>query len=218
MSLRYGQRPPPHGIPDPSPPRYSVGIVATPDAAEIRAFKTVKAWEAFLSKPGTLSKGVWLRIYKKGSGVPSITYAEALDGALCHGWIDSLKRSFDASSWIQRFSPRKPRSLWSKINTGHVERLTQAGRMKAGGLREVEAARSDGRWQKAYVGSKETEIPQDFLAAVAKHKTAKAFFGTLNRANIYAIAWRLQTAKKPETRQKRFDVLLEMLKAGRKIH
>lgn len=192
--------------------------MATPDEAEIRSFATVKAWEAFLAKPGGLSKGVWLRIYKKGSGIRSVTYAEALDGALCHGWIDSLKKSYDAESWIQRFSPRKPGSLWSKINTDHVDRLTKAGLMKAGGLREVDAARQDGRWAKAYVGSKETEIPKDFLAAVGRHKAAKAFLATLNRANIYAIAWRLQTAKKPETRQKRFDALLEMLKAGRKIH
>lgn len=189
-----------------------------PKTSEIRAFATIEAWEAFLARPGALADGVWLRLYKRDSGIRSITYAEAVDGALCHGWIDSQKKSLDAVSWIQRFSPRKPKGLWSKINTDHVERLTGAGRMKPGGLRAVAAAKLDGRWARAYAGSKAMEVPADFLAAVAKHKAARAFLATLNRANVYAIAWRLQTARKPETRKKRFEALLQMLKDGRKIH
>jgi uncharacterized protein YdeI (YjbR/CyaY-like superfamily) len=192
--------------------------VEAPNKKEIRAFKTLDAWEAFLAKPGALAGGVWLRLYKKDSGIASITYAEAVEGALCHGWIDSQKNSLDAVSWVQRFSPRKPKGLWSKANTDHVERLTKAGRMKPAGLREVQAAKADGRWESAYAGSKTMEVPKDFLEALARHKAAKAFFATLNRANLYAIAWRLQTAKKPETRQKRFDALLQMLEDGRKIH
>jgi uncharacterized protein YdeI (YjbR/CyaY-like superfamily) len=182
------------------------------------AFETPRQWEAWLAKNHERSSGVWLRIYKKGSGQPSVTYAEALDAALCYGWIDSLKRSLDGASWVQRFGPRRARSPWSRINTGHAERLIKAGRMKAAGLKEIEAAREDGRWQRAYDSPRASAVPADFLEALARDKKAKAFFDGLNKANLFAITYRLQTAKKPETREKRMKAILAMLARGEKFH
>ena len=151
-------------------------------------------------------------------GIPSVSYAEALDSALCYGWIDAQKDKFDAESWLQRFCPRRPKSQWSKRNIVHVERLRKAKRMKVAGLAEVAAAKADGRWAAAYDPPSQHEVPADFLAALAKDKKALAFLAGLNRANTYAIAYRLQTAKKPETRVKRFDQILGMLKRGEKFH
>jgi uncharacterized protein YdeI (YjbR/CyaY-like superfamily) len=182
------------------------------------AFETPRKWEAWLARNHKGSGGVWLRIYKKGSGQASVTYAEALDVALCYGWIDSLKRSLDGVSWVQRFGPRRARSPWSRINTGHAERLMKAGRMKAAGLKEVEAAKEDGRWQRAYDSPRASAIPADFLEALSRDKKAKAFFDGLNKANLFAIAYRLQTAKKPETREKRMKAILAMLSRGEKFH
>jgi uncharacterized protein YdeI (YjbR/CyaY-like superfamily) len=164
------------------------------------------------------STGVWLRIYKKASGTASVTYAEALDVALCHGWIDSQKRPKDALSWLQRFGPRRARSGWSRINTRHAERLIEAGEMKPAGLREVEAAKADGRWQRAYDSPGAATVPADFLQELSRNKKAKAFFEGLNKANTYAIAYRLQTAKKPETREKRMKSILAMMARGEKFH
>ena len=178
------------------------------------AFASPKAWETWLARNHAKSPGIWLRIYKKGSGQRSVTYAEALDGALCYGWIDSQKRPKDAASWLQRFGPRRPRGGWSRINTRHAERLVAAGRMKPAGLAEIEAARQDGRWQRAY----DSTVPPDFLAALARDKKAQSFFEGLSRANVYAIAYRLQTAKKPETREKRMRLILAMLARGESFH
>jgi len=164
------------------------------------------------------STGVWLRIFKKDSGERSITYAEALDQALCFGWIDGQKRPLDARSWLQRFTPRRPRSGWSKRNTEHAERLIQAGLMKAAGQAEIDAAKKDGRWRAAYDSPSRATIPEDFLAALRKNKKATAFFESLNRANLYAIAYRLQTAKKAETRQRRMEMILGMLARREKFH
>ena len=161
---------------------------------------------------------MWLRIYKKGSGTASVTYAEALDVALCYGWIDSHKRPKDTRSWLQRFGPRRARSVWSRLNTQHAERLIKAGRMKPAGLREVEAARKDDRWQRAYDSPGATVIPADFLKELSKNKKAKSFFEGLNKANTYAIAYRLQTAKKPETRERRMRSILAMMAKGEKFH
>ena len=182
------------------------------------AFASPKAWEAWLARNHAKSSCVWLRIFKKGSGERSVTYAEALDGALCYGWIDSQKRPMDEVSWRQRFGPRRPRGGWSRINTRHAERLIAAGRMKAAGLAEVEAARQDGRWQRAYDSPSAATVPPDFLAALAKDKKARSFFEGLSRANVYAIAYRLQTAKKPETREKRMHAILAMLARGESFH
>ncbi len=185
---------------------------------EILSFKTPKDWEKWLSKNHGSSKGLWLKIFKKDSGQSSVTYAEALDGALCYGWIDGQKDRFDDSAWLQRFSPRRPQSPWSKINTGHVKRLMKEGRMKPAGLKQVEAAKKDGRWGKAAPSPSAAEYPADFLKEVGKDKKAKAFLETLDRTNRYSIIYRLHGAKKPETRQKRLRQFVEILSKGQKLH
>ena len=159
-----------------------------------------------------------MQLAKKDSGIASITYAEALDEALCYGWIDGQKKSSDAQYWLQKFTKRGVRSVWSKINVGHVERLTNEGRMQPAGQVAVDAAKADGRWEQAYHSSTNAEMPADFIAALSKHAKAKAFFDTLNKANRYAIYFRLTTAKKPETRARRFEQLLEKMKRGEKLH
>jgi uncharacterized protein YdeI (YjbR/CyaY-like superfamily) len=188
------------------------------DDSPVIAFATLEDWEGWLEKNHASSAGIWLRIYKKDSGVKTIFYPAALDGALCYGWIDGLKRPFDKKSWIQRFTPRRSKSLWSKINTGHVERLTKLGRIKQAGLLAIEAAKKDGRWDTAYHSPGKATIPDDFFAALSKNRKAKAFFGTLNKTNVYSIAWRLQTAIKPETRARRMEAILQMLAKGKKFH
>jgi uncharacterized protein YdeI (YjbR/CyaY-like superfamily) len=184
----------------------------------ILAFKTAPAFEAWLAKRHAKAPGLWLRLYKKGSGKASLSYAEALDAALCYGWIDAKKDKLDALSWVQRFCPRRPKGAWSKRNIEHVERLIKAGRLRPTGLAAVQAAKDDGRWARAYDPPSRHQVPADLLAALDKDKKAQAFFATLNRANTYAIAYRLQTAKKPETRARRFEALLAMLKRGEKLH
>lgn len=181
-------------------------------------FESAAAWRAWLRTNHKASAGVWLRMFKKGSGVATVTYAEAVEEALCYGWIDSQMNRFDAESYVQRFSPRRPRSLWSKINIDRVERLIAAKRMRPAGLKEIENAKADGRWQRAYEPPSRSEVPDDFVQALAKNKKAKAFFATLNRANVYAVCWRLQTAKKPETRARRIAQLVEMFARGERVH
>ena len=184
----------------------------------IISFKSPKEWASWLAKNHAKSSGIWLRLFKKDSGVATVTYAEALDEALCYGWIDGQLDKYDEKSWLRKFSPRRPQSIWSKRNIEHVNRLTECGKMKPAGLKEVEAAKADGRWGRAYDSPSAMQVPDDFLKELAKDKKAKAFFETLNKANTYAIAWRLQTAKKPETRAKRMQAILEMLKRGEKLH
>jgi uncharacterized protein YdeI (YjbR/CyaY-like superfamily) len=185
---------------------------------KIRAFPTAKAWEQWLAKNHTSSKGLWLRFFKKSSSVKSVTHAEALDEALCHGWIDGQVKKYDDESWLHKFTPRRPRSIWSKRNRDQIGHLTEADRMKPAGLKEAEAARADGRWEKAYDSPGKMVVPEDFMKELSRNKKAKTFFETLNKANTYAIAWRLQTAKKPETREKRLKAILAMLAAGKKFH
>lgn len=185
---------------------------------EVLAFKTPKAFATFLAKNHARPHGIWLRIFNKGSGVKTITYAEALDEALCHGWIDGHIKKYDDTSHVRRFTPRRTKSMWSKINKGHVARLIKEGRMKPPGLKQVELAQSDGRWDAAYDSSRTITLPDEFVAALTKNKKAKAFYDTLNKANTYAIAWRLQTAKRPETKAKRMKEILERLKQGKKPH
>lgn len=175
-------------------------------------------WEQWLANNHASLNGVWLQFFKKGSGKKSITYAEAVEEALCYGWIDGQSKSYDNESWLQKFTPRRARSIWSKINTQRVERLIEAGKMKPSGLQQIEAAKLDGRWERAYDSPSATTMPDDFLRELDKDKKAKAFFETLNKSNIYAIAWRLQTAKKPETCEKRMKAILEMLAKGEKFH
>jgi uncharacterized protein YdeI (YjbR/CyaY-like superfamily) len=184
----------------------------------VLSFSSSADWEKWLAENHSASHGLWLRIFKKGSGEASVTYSEALDVALCFGWIDGLRKSYDESSFVQRFTPRRPKSVWSKLNTQHVERLTKAGKMRPAGLREVEAAKADGRWSKAYDSPSKMSIPEDFLKELSNNKAAEAFFKSLNRTNIYAIAWRLNTAKSPETRAKRIRGLLSMLAEGKKLY
>jgi uncharacterized protein YdeI (YjbR/CyaY-like superfamily) len=184
----------------------------------VKEFKTQALWEKWLAKNHDKSPGVWMRFYKKASGVRSMNYDQALDGALCYGWIDGQTNKYDDISWVQRFTPRRPRSIWSKRNVGHVARLTEAGKMRDAGQAQIDAAKADGRWGVAYDSHSTMEIPEDFLKALAKNKKAKAFFDTLNKANLYSIAFRLQTAKREETREKRMKQILEMMKNGEKFH
>ncbi len=185
---------------------------------EILSFRSSARFRKWLAANHRRSEGIWLRICKKDAEESSVTYAGALDEALCFGWIDGQKQRHDESSWLQKFTPRRAKSGWSKINTQHAERLIQARRMKPPGHAEIEAAKKDGRWTAAYDSPSKSTIPQDFLAALRKNKTAAAFFETLNKANLYAIAYRLQTAKKPETRQKRMETILAMLAKGVPLH
>jgi uncharacterized protein YdeI (YjbR/CyaY-like superfamily) len=175
-------------------------------------------WEAWLEEQHAASAGLWLRLAKKDSGLQSLSYQEALDVALCYGWIDSQKKSYDEQSWLQKFSPRRARSIWSKVNREKVQRLIESGRMRAAGLREVEAAQQDGRWEAAYDSQSNATVPDDFQAELDKHPEAQAFFSTLNSANRYAILFRIQTAKKAETRSRRIQQLIEMLARQEKLH
>ena len=177
-------------------------------------FKSAKAWEAWLSKHYGRSDGVWLRFAKKASGIPSPTYDEALDVALCWGWIDGLKNTYDDKTWVQRFTPRRPRSKWSKRNQDKIQTLTRAGRMKAAGLKEVENAKRDGRWARAYGSPATIRVPPDLRAALAKNPRAKATFATLLRRYRYAILFRLWDAKRPETRKKRLTDFVARLARG----
>ena len=181
-------------------------------------FRSAAEFREWLSENTELDDGIWLRFVKKGACEVSITYAEALDEALCFGWIDARKKPLDKASWLQRFCPRRPKGNWSKINIQHAERLIQAGRMTPSGLKEVEAAKEDGRWAGAYDSQSNAEPPPDFLRELAKNPDAEAFFLTLNRANLYAIVYRLQTAKRPETREKRMVAIIEMLANGKTFH
>lgn len=182
------------------------------------SFTGAGEWRRWLRKNHALSDGLWLRIFRNDSGVRTVTYAEALNEALCFGWIDGQKKKCDEKSWLQKFTPRRPRSLWSKRNRERVAQLIDEGRMAPAGLEQVEAAKEDGRWNDAYDAQSAMTVPDDFLDRLSESEEALAFFRTLNRANIYSIAWRLQTAKKPETRERRMQAILEMLARGKSLH
>ena len=177
------------------------------------------AWRRWLEAEGGASDGVWLRLAKKGTTEPtSLTYAQALDEALCSGWIDGQKRSFDAATFIERFTPRRKASLWSQRNIGLVARLTEEGRMRPGGLAEVERAQADGRWARAYAGSATAEVPEDLAAALAASPAAAAAFRGLNAANRYAVVHRTVTAPSPAARVNRVARLVAMLERGDTPH
>lgn len=188
-----------------------------PDDLPIQHFEDQEAWEKWLVANAG-GKGIWLQIAKKDSGIASVNYAQALEVALCHGWIDGQKRGYDEKFFLQRFTPRRPRSLWSKINIDHAERLIAAGRMRSGGLREIETAKADGRWEAAYHSFSNMEVPVELAAALKKNKQAQAFFDQLDKTNRYSFCWRVHTAKKPETRLARAEKFVEMLAKGEKIH
>jgi uncharacterized protein YdeI (YjbR/CyaY-like superfamily) len=184
----------------------------------IMAFATAAEFRRWLTRHHANHPGLWILIAKKASGIASVTYAEALDEALCLGWIDGQKKSCDETTFLQKFTPRGKRSIWSKINCGHIVRLEKEGRMKPAGLAAVAAAKSDGRWDAAYHGPRNAVMPEDFLAALAKEPKAEAFFETLNKTQRYAFFFRITTAKKPETRSRRIADFVAMLKRGEKIH
>jgi uncharacterized protein YdeI (YjbR/CyaY-like superfamily) len=188
------------------------------DDLPILLFASKQELEAWLEENHGGAEGLWLKIAKKGSGVESVDYAEALELALCFGWIDSQKRGFDESFFLQRFTPRRPRGKWSQINRAKAEELIAAGAMRPAGLAEVEAAKSDGRWDSAYAGQQAATVPDDLKQELDRNKAAAAFFAELDGANRYAILYRLQEAKKPETRQKRLRKFVAMLERGEKIH
>lgn len=182
------------------------------------AFQTAKEWRTWLSKNYQVSIGIWLKISKKNSKEKTISYAEALEESLCYGWIDGQKKSLDEQAWLQKFCPRGPKSIWSKVNIAHVERLTKAGKMEPEGLKAVASAKADGRWEAAYDSPSKMTVPDDFINELSKNKKALEFYKTLNKANLFSISFRLQTAKKPETRQKRVEIILDMLSKGQKFH
>lgn len=184
----------------------------------VKAFATARAWERWLAKEPATSDGLWIRIARQDSEIISITYGEAVEVALCYGWIDGQKAAVDEQFWLQRFTPRRPGSRWSKINCGRVEALQAAGRMKPGGRREVERAKADGRWDAAYAGQATMAVPEDFGAALAKDAKAKRAFSMLDSANRYAILYRIHDAKQPETRARRIAQFVEMLSRGEVLH
>ncbi len=185
---------------------------------EILEFNKQAVFREWLMINSQTVAGIWLRIYKKDSGVFSVNYAQALDEALCFGWIDGQKKSYDKLSFLQKFTPRRPRSTWSKRNTEHVNRLIKAGSMTETGLLEVEKAKVDKRWQAAYDAPSDMQVPVYFLKELSKHPKAEEFYNGLNKTNKYAIAWSLQTAKTEATRLRRTVKLMAMLNEGKKLH
>lgn len=188
-----------------------------PDPSPI-LFESAEAFETWLKKNHATADGLWLEIAKRGAIQPSVTYPEAVEIALCWGWIDGQKKSLDDQHFLQRFTPRRTRSMWSKINVDKVAALIEAGRMQAPGYAQIQAAKADGRRAKAYDGARASAVPEDLLAALEAEPSAKAFFATIDAANRYAVLWRLQTAVRAETRARRIAQLVEMLARGETIH
>ncbi|WIG61681.1 MAG: putative periplasmic membrane protein [Ktedonobacterales bacterium] len=182
------------------------------------AFATQQELEAWLAQHHADTSGLWLKIAKNSADIPTVSYAEAVESALCYGWIDSQKATFDSQYFLQKFTPRRPKSVWSRVNREKATALIAAGRMQPAGLRQIELAQADGRWEAAYDSQSTIAIPPDLQAALDAHPDAKAFFATLDSANRYAILYRLQTAKKPETRAARIEKFIGMLAQREKIH
>jgi uncharacterized protein YdeI (YjbR/CyaY-like superfamily) len=185
---------------------------------QIVSFASQRDWERWLQAEHGTARGLWLKLAKKGSGIDSITYDEALESALCYGWIDGQKGAYDERFWLQRFTPRGPRSKWSKINRDKASQLLAEGRMKIAGLAQVEQAKEDGRWEAAYESQRTATVPEDLQRELEKDPEAKAFFATLDSANRYAILYRLKDAKQPETRARRLAKYVAMLRAHEKLH
>ena len=181
-------------------------------------FASRDAWEAWLEKHHETANGLWLKIAKKGSGIETVSYAEALEAALCYGWIDGQKASFDDQYWLQRFTPRKPRSKWSKVNRQKATELIEKGEMKPAGLREVERAKADGRWDAAYDAQSTATVPDDLRQELEKNHRAREVFTTLDSRNRYAILYQIQDAKRPETRARRIEKYVAMLAQRQKIY
>ena len=188
--------------------------VNDPKQQEILSFETAKDWEVWLAENHATSTGVFIRVSKKGSGIRSITCPEALELALCHGWIDAIRKSHDANTFLQRYCPRGPRSIWSEINKKKVQQLIKARLMLPAGLAAVERAKENGQWDKAYAPASSIAVPPDLEAALKKNKKARDFFATLKGSNRYAFLHRLHTAKKAETRARRLEQFIGMLERG----
>lgn len=186
--------------------------------AVILKFRSARFFEAWLRKNHSSSDGLWLQIAKAGAADSTVTYADAVEVALCYGWIDGQKKALDDAYWLQRFTPRRPRSLWSKVNQAKAQALIDAGKMQASGQAEIDRARMDGRWELAYDGARTAAVPPDLQAALNANPKAAVFFCELDSANRYALVWRVQTAKKSETRTRRIETLVAMLARGEKVH
>jgi uncharacterized protein YdeI (YjbR/CyaY-like superfamily) len=184
----------------------------------VRSFRDAPAFERWLDRNHDRSPGLWIKVAKRDSGIASVTHAQALDVALCYGWIDGQRRALDATHFLQRFTPRRPRSMWSKINRDKVAQLTASGRMHPAGRREVERAQADGRWDAAYAGQRTATVPDELQRLLDRDKRARAFFEGLDSRNRYAFIWRVQEAKKPETRVRRAEKFVEMLAKGEKFY
>jgi uncharacterized protein YdeI (YjbR/CyaY-like superfamily) len=184
----------------------------------VLAFKSQQAWDAWLASQPAQSKGLWLKLAKKSSGIASVSKAEAIDTALCHGWIDGQLDSFDDSHWLIRFTPRQPASKWSEKNRARALQLVALKRMRPAGLQEIERAKQDGRWDAAYAPRSTAQVPDDLRAALAKNKAARSFFETLDSTNRYAILYRIHDARKPETRMARIEKYVTMLIEGKTIY
>jgi uncharacterized protein YdeI (YjbR/CyaY-like superfamily) len=191
---------------------------ATADGCPIRLFKSKQDWATWLEKNHRKGTGVWLRLAKKGSRLGSVSYKEALEVALCCGWIDGQKRPEDEQTWLQKFVARSSKSVWSKINREKALALIASGEMKAAGLEAIESAKENGRWKTAYDSPSQAIVPSDFQAALDANPRAAAFFKTLDRANRYAVLWRIQTVKKAETRIRKIEQFIAMLERGERIH
>ncbi len=192
-------------------------MTARPDLPII-PFTSHDGWEVWLEENHAFSEGLWIKFSKKGSGLETVSYAEAVEAALCYGWIDGQAKRFDDEYWLQRFTPRRPRSKWSKVNREKATKLIEAGKMKPAGLREVERARSDGRWDAAYDSPSKAAVPDDLQRKFDENPEAAAFFATLNGRNRYAILYQIQDAKRPETRARRIGKYVAMLNEGRKFY
>jgi uncharacterized protein YdeI (YjbR/CyaY-like superfamily) len=188
------------------------------DDLPVLEFSDQEAWEAWLDVHHAAAPGVWLKIAKKGTDAETVSYAEALEVAICYGWIDGQKDRLDEVHWLQRFTPRKPGSKWSKINTDKAGELIKAGRMRPAGLREVELAQADGRWEAAYTGQRAMAVPEDLQRELARNAAARDFFATLSGANRYAILYRIAVVKRPETRARKIAQYVAMLAEHRTIH
>jgi len=184
----------------------------------IMAFNDLSDLERWLEAQPADSPGLWIKLAKAGSGLASVTKAEAIDAALCHGWIDGQLDKYDDSFWLVRFTPRKARSKWSQVNRARAEELIEEGRMRPQGMAQIEAARADGRWDVAYAPASKAQVPPDFQAALDQSPEAAAFFATLTGANRYAILYRIETAKKPETRARKIATFIGMLERGETVH
>jgi uncharacterized protein YdeI (YjbR/CyaY-like superfamily) len=188
------------------------------DGRPILAFQDREEWEAWLEAEHATSDGVWIKFAKKGSGLPSVAYPDAVESALCFGWIDSLVNSLDERFYLQKFTPRRPRSKWSKVNRDKATALMEQGRMRPAGLAEVELAKADGRWDAAFAAPSEVAVPEDLQQALDENPKARRFFAALNKSNRFAIVYQLEDAKKPETRARRLEKFVGMLNRGEKLY